>query len=94
MGSVQYSLYTGIISSNIVNIFIFVMVKCGVLFEVRTDLLDLDRLLLQTVNIIVSKKYSFLCSRHTFRTYTTVIFSCTKEWSEAVDETRQVDCRS
>jgi hypothetical protein len=39
MGFVPFSLLTVIISLNSVNQLIFVMVKCGVLFEVRTEFL-------------------------------------------------------
>jgi hypothetical protein len=37
---VRFSLQTAIISLNSVNQLIFVMVKCGVLFEVRTEFLN------------------------------------------------------
>jgi hypothetical protein len=37
---VRFSLLTAIIFLNSVNQLIFVMVKCGVLFEVRTDFLN------------------------------------------------------
>jgi hypothetical protein len=40
MGFVWFSVYEGIISLNSVNQLIFVMVKCGVLFEVRTEFLN------------------------------------------------------
>jgi hypothetical protein len=40
MGFVWFSLQTGIISLNSINQLIFVMVKCGVLFEVRTEFLN------------------------------------------------------
>jgi hypothetical protein len=40
MGFLCFSLYTAIISLNNVNQLIFVMVKCGVLFEVRTEFLN------------------------------------------------------
>jgi hypothetical protein len=40
MGFVWFSLWTAIISLNSVNQFIFVMVKYGVLFEVRTEFLN------------------------------------------------------
>jgi D-alanyl-lipoteichoic acid acyltransferase DltB (MBOAT superfamily) len=39
-GFVRFSLLTAIISLNSVNQLIFVMVKCGVLFEVRTGFLN------------------------------------------------------
>jgi hypothetical protein len=35
-----FSLYTAIISLNNINQLIFVMVRCGVLFEVRTEFLN------------------------------------------------------
>jgi hypothetical protein len=41
-GFVWLSLQTGIIFLNIVNQLIFVMVKCGVLFEVRTEFLNVN----------------------------------------------------
>jgi hypothetical protein len=41
MGSVFFSLTTAIISLNSVNQLIFVMVKCRVLFEVRTEFLNI-----------------------------------------------------
>jgi hypothetical protein len=37
---VRFSLYTAIISLNSINQLIFVMVKYGVLFEVRTEFLN------------------------------------------------------
>jgi hypothetical protein len=40
MGFVWLSMWTAIISLNSVNQLIFVMVKCGVLFEVRTEFLN------------------------------------------------------
>jgi hypothetical protein len=40
MGFVCFSLQTGIIFLNIINQFIPVMVKCGVLFEVRIEFLN------------------------------------------------------
>jgi hypothetical protein len=40
MGVVWFSLQTAIISLNNINQLIFVMVKCGVLFEVRTEFLN------------------------------------------------------
>jgi hypothetical protein len=40
MGFVWFSEQTEIISLNSINQLIFVMVKCGVLFEVRTELLN------------------------------------------------------
>jgi hypothetical protein len=40
IGFVWFSALTAIISLNSVNQLIFVMVKCGVLFEVRTELLN------------------------------------------------------
>jgi hypothetical protein len=40
MGFVRLSLQTAIIFLNSVNQLIFVMVKCGVLFEVRTEFLN------------------------------------------------------
>jgi D-alanyl-lipoteichoic acid acyltransferase DltB (MBOAT superfamily) len=40
IGFVGFSLQTAIISLNSVNQLIFVMVKCGVLFEVRTEFLN------------------------------------------------------
>jgi hypothetical protein len=40
MGSVWFSLQTAIISLNSVNYLIAVMMKCGVLFEVRTEFLN------------------------------------------------------
>jgi hypothetical protein len=40
MGFVWFSLQTAIISLNSINQLIFVMVTCGVLFEVRTDFLN------------------------------------------------------
>jgi hypothetical protein len=39
MGFVWFSLQTAIISLNSINQLIFVMVKCGVLFEVLTEFL-------------------------------------------------------
>jgi hypothetical protein len=36
----SFSVYTAIISLNSVNQLILVMVKCGVLFEVRTEFLN------------------------------------------------------
>jgi D-alanyl-lipoteichoic acid acyltransferase DltB (MBOAT superfamily) len=39
MGFVWFSLYTAIISLNSINRLILAMVKCGVLFEVRTGFL-------------------------------------------------------
>jgi hypothetical protein len=41
MGIVSLSALTGIIFLNSVNILIAVMVKCGVLFEVRTEYLHI-----------------------------------------------------
>jgi hypothetical protein len=41
VGFVRLSLETAIISLNSINQLIFVMVKCGVLFEVRTVLLNI-----------------------------------------------------
>jgi hypothetical protein len=41
MGTAWLSVYTAIISLNSVNQLIFVMVKCGVLFEVRTEFLNI-----------------------------------------------------
>jgi hypothetical protein len=41
MGLVLYALKTGIISLNSINQLIFVMVKCGFLFEVRTEFLNI-----------------------------------------------------
>jgi hypothetical protein len=40
MGFVWFSEQTSIISLNSINQLIFVMVKCGVLFEVRTEFLN------------------------------------------------------
>jgi hypothetical protein len=40
MGVVCFLVWTAIISLNSVNQLIFVMVKCGVLFEVRTGILN------------------------------------------------------
>jgi hypothetical protein len=40
MDSVRFSVQTGIISLNSINQLIFVMVKYGVLFEVRTEFLN------------------------------------------------------
>jgi len=40
MGVMSFSVQTAIISLNSVNQLIFVMVKCGVLFEVRTEFLN------------------------------------------------------
>jgi hypothetical protein len=40
VGFERFSAETGIISLNSVNQLIFVMVKCGVLFEVRTGFLN------------------------------------------------------
>jgi hypothetical protein len=40
IGYVWFSLYTQIISLNNINQFMFVMVKYGVLFEVRTEFLN------------------------------------------------------
>jgi hypothetical protein len=40
MGFVLFYLLTSIISLNGINQLIFVMVKCGVLFEVRTEFLN------------------------------------------------------
>jgi hypothetical protein len=39
MGFASFSLWTGIISYNIINQLIFVMVKYSVLFEVQTEFL-------------------------------------------------------
>jgi D-alanyl-lipoteichoic acid acyltransferase DltB (MBOAT superfamily) len=44
MGFVWFSLQTAIISLNNVNQLIFVMVKCGVLFEVRTEFLNIMKM--------------------------------------------------
>jgi hypothetical protein len=41
MGPVWFSMYTAIISLNNINRLIFVMSKCGVLFEVRTEFLNI-----------------------------------------------------
>jgi hypothetical protein len=41
IGFVSFSVQTAIISLNSVNQLIFVMVKCGVLFEVRTEFLNI-----------------------------------------------------
>jgi hypothetical protein len=41
MGSLRVSLYTAIIYLNSINQLIFVMVKCGVLFEVRTEFVNI-----------------------------------------------------
>jgi hypothetical protein len=41
MGFVSFSLYRAIISLNSINNLMFVMVKCIVLFEVRTELLNI-----------------------------------------------------
>jgi hypothetical protein len=41
MGFVWFSVYTAIISSNGINKFIFVMVKCSVFFAVRTEFLNI-----------------------------------------------------
>jgi hypothetical protein len=41
MGFVLFSELTAIISLNNINHLIFVMVKCGVLFEVRTEFLNI-----------------------------------------------------
>jgi hypothetical protein len=40
-GSVQFSLYTAIISLNSVNQLMFTTVKCSVLFQVRTKFLNI-----------------------------------------------------
>jgi hypothetical protein len=40
IGFVWFLLYTAIFSLNSINQLIFVMVKCGVLFEVRTEFLN------------------------------------------------------
>jgi hypothetical protein len=40
MGFVWFSVWTVIISLNSINQLIYVMVKCGVLFEVRTEILN------------------------------------------------------
>jgi hypothetical protein len=40
MGFVWFSLQTAVISLNSVNQLNFVMMKCGVLFEVRTEFLN------------------------------------------------------
>jgi hypothetical protein len=40
MGFLRFLLQTAIISLNSINQLIFVMVKCGVLFEVRTEFLN------------------------------------------------------
>jgi hypothetical protein len=40
MGFVRFSMQTAIISLNSVNQLIFVMVKCGVLFEVQIEFLN------------------------------------------------------
>jgi hypothetical protein len=41
MAFIWFLLYTAIISLNSVNHLIFVMVKCGVPFEVRTEFLNI-----------------------------------------------------
>jgi hypothetical protein len=41
MGSVWFSVHSPIVSLDSVNQLIFVMVKCGVLFDVRTELLSI-----------------------------------------------------
>jgi hypothetical protein len=41
MGFVWFSLYTAIISLKSFNQLIFVIVRCGVLFEVRTEFLNI-----------------------------------------------------
>jgi hypothetical protein len=41
MGFVCFSLQTAVIYLNSINQLIFVMVKCGVLFEVRTEFLNI-----------------------------------------------------
>jgi hypothetical protein len=41
MDLVRFSVYTAIISLNSVNHLIFLMTKCGVLFEVRTEFLNI-----------------------------------------------------
>jgi hypothetical protein len=41
MGSAWFLLQTAIISLNRVNLLIFVMVRCGVLFEERTEFLNI-----------------------------------------------------
>jgi ABC-type multidrug transport system permease subunit len=41
MDSIWFLVQTTIISSNSINQLIFVMVKCGVLFEVRTEFLNI-----------------------------------------------------
>jgi hypothetical protein len=41
MGLVCFSLYTAIIFLNSINQLIFVMMKCGVLFEVRIEFLNI-----------------------------------------------------
>jgi hypothetical protein len=43
MAFIWYSVYTVIIFLNGINKLIFVMMKCGVLFEVRTELLNSSR---------------------------------------------------
>jgi hypothetical protein len=40
MGFVLFPSWTGIISLGSINQFVFPMVKCGVLYEVRTDYLN------------------------------------------------------
>jgi hypothetical protein len=40
MGFVWFSVYTAVISLKGINQFIFLMVKCDVLFEVRTEFLN------------------------------------------------------
>jgi hypothetical protein len=41
MGFARFSVITGIISLNSVNQLVFVMVKCGVFFAVRTEFLSI-----------------------------------------------------
>jgi hypothetical protein len=54
MGFVWFLVQRGISSLSSINQLIFVMVKCGVLFEVRTELLNniWTTLWLQRVNIV------------------------------------------
>jgi hypothetical protein len=41
MGIIWFSVWTAIISLNSINKLIFVMVKCGILFEVRSEFLNI-----------------------------------------------------
>jgi hypothetical protein len=60
---VRFSLQTAIISLNSVNRLIFVTVKCGVFFEVRTELL----------NIILASSFTGFCPDWGFPCFSSVV---------------------